>query len=231
MTPDELYAVMDQTWPAASTTKAGPFTLRDGQDGGKRVSAATCEGAWTPADIDAAEAAMEEPLFMIRPGNEALDAALGARGYHAVDRTVAYAAPVEALAAPLPPLTAFPHWPPLAVATTLWEEGGIGPNRIAVMERAPGAKSVILGRINDRPAGVVFVAKHGTVAMFHALEVGPRFRRHGMGRNLLRACANWAQDAGADTLSLLVTERNTAARELYASAGMQVVGQYHYRRR
>jgi len=231
MTQEELYAVMDQTWPAASAKRQGPFTLRDGQDGGKRVSAATCEGAWTPADIEAAEAAMEEPLFMIRPGNEALDAALGTRGYHAVDRTVAYAAPVEALATPLPPLTAFPHWPPLAVATTLWEEGGIGPNRIAVMERVTTRKSVILGRISDRPAGVVFVAKHGPVAMFHALEVGPRFRRHGLGRNLLRACANWAQDEGAATLSLLVTERNTAARELFASVGMPVVGQYHYRRR
>lgn len=231
MTPDELYAVMDHTWPAAATKRQGPFTLRDGQDGGKRVSAATCEGDWTAADIDAAEAAMDEPLFMIRPGNESLDAALGARGYHAVDRTVAYAAPVADLVAELPPLTAFPHWPPLAVATTLWEEGGIGPRRIAVMDRVAGPKSVILGRISDRPAGVVFVAKHGPVAMFHALEVGPRFRRHGLGRNLLRACANWAQDEGADTLSLLVTERNTAARELYASVGMGVVGNYHYRRR
>lgn len=228
---ESLYEVMDHTWPAATSRKVGPFTLRDGQGGGKRVSAATCDGPCSPADIDAAEAAMDEPLFLIRPGNEALDATLGARGYHAVDRTVAYAAPVAALAAPLPPLTAFPHWPPLAVAATLWEEGGIGPRRIAVMERVEGPKSVILGRISDRPAGVVFVAKHGDVAMFHALEVGPRFRRHGLGRNLLRACANWAQDQGAETLSLLVTERNTAARELYASSGMQVVGQYHYRRR
>jgi RimJ/RimL family protein N-acetyltransferase len=38
-----------------------------------------------------------------------------------------------------------------------------------------------------------------------------------------------AADMGASRLSLVVTERNVAARALYARLRMQGVGQYHYR--
>jgi ribosomal protein S18 acetylase RimI-like enzyme len=142
---------------------------------------------------------------------------------------VAYAAPVTALIAELPGLTAFPHWPPLEIARSLWAEGGIGPARIAVMDRVTGAKAALLGRTGDRPAGVAFVACHGAEAMLHALEVAGSQRRQGLGRNLLHAAANWAADQGASRLSLVVTRQNTAARALYARLGMQGVGQYHYR--
>jgi GNAT superfamily N-acetyltransferase len=173
----------------------------------------------------------QSPLFVLRPGEEALDAALAARGYALHDPVVAYAAPVADLAAVEPPfLTSFPHWPPLAVARQLWDEGGIGPARIAVMERAAGPRTCILGRAGDRAAGVAFVAVHGHVAMLHALEVAPALRRNGCGHNILRAAALWARDHGAETLTLLVTERNLAARALYASLGLMVVGQYHYRK-
>jgi GNAT superfamily N-acetyltransferase len=66
--------------------------------------------------------------------------------------------------------------------------------------------------------------------MLHALEVSPALRRNGCGHNILRAAAGWARDHGAETLALLVTERNLAARGLYAFLNMQVVGQYHYRK-
>lgn len=229
MTPALLARVMEATWPAARSWRLGPFTLRDGGGGGKRVSAASAEGPFTARELGAAEAAMAEPLFLIRPGDEALDAALDARGWRIVDPVVAYAAPVAALAAALPGLTAFPHWPPLEIARTLWAEGGIGPARIAVMGRVSGPKTALLGRRDDRPAGVAFVACHGTEAMLHALEVRESLRRQGLGRDLLHAAANWAGDQGATRISLVVTRQNTAARALYARLGMQVVGQYHYR--
>jgi hypothetical protein len=91
---------------------------------------------------------------------------------------VAYAAPVAALIADLPGLTAFPHWPPLEIARSLWAEGGIGPARIAVMDRVAGANAALLGRTGDRPAGVAFVACHGAEAMLHALEVAGSQRRN-----------------------------------------------------
>lgn len=229
MTPALLAEVMETTWPAARRWQLGPFTLRDGAGGGKRVSAASAEGPFTAQDLDAAAAAMPEPLFLIRPGDETLDAALDARGWRIVDPVVAYAAPVATLAADLPGLTAFPHWPPLEIARALWAEGGIGPARIAVMDRVTGPKVALLGRAGDRPAGVAFVACHGAEAMLHALEVREPQRRQGLGRNLLHAAANWAASQGATRLSLVVTRQNVAARALYARLGMQVVGQYHYR--
>ncbi len=229
MTPEALAQAMDATWPPAKVWACGPFTLRDGAGGGKRVSAASCEGAWSEADLQAAEAAMAEPLFLIREGDAALDAALAARGYRVVDPVLAYAAPVAILVGEVPWLTAFPHWPPLEIARALWAEGGIGPARVQIMDRAAGAKAALLSRLEDRPAGVAFVAKSGDDAMLHALEVRAVQRRRGVGAVLLRAAANWAQAQGAVRLSLVVTEQNLAARALYTRAGMQVVGQYHYR--
>ena len=230
MKPDQLFPAMEATWPPARSWRLGPFCLRDGAGGGKRVSAASLEGDFAGADLDAAEAAMAVPLFLIRPGDEALDAALAARGYRLVDPVLAYAVPLAGIAQP-ERMTTFPHWPPMAIARALWADAGISPARLAVMERAAGPKCVILGRVQDRAAGVAFVACHGDTAMLHALEVVPALRRQGSAHNILRAAAAWALDQGAATLSLVVTEANATARGLYASLGMNLVGQYHYRQK
>ncbi len=228
MTPDQLAEVMEATWPPAQSWRDGPFLMRDGAGGGKRVSAASVLGKWTEADLATLDA-MAEPLVLIRETDADLDAALDARGWRIVDPVVAYAAPVTALQAELPPLSAFPHWPPLQIARTIWDEAGIGPARLAVMDRVTGTKTALLARLGDRPAGVAFVAIHGKDAMLHALEVRPALRRQGVGEILLRAAANWAAGEGASRLSLVVTTRNTAARALYSRVQMQTVGQYHYR--
>lgn len=231
MTPALLAEVMEATWPPAGYRSLGPFTLRDGAGGGKRVSAASLEQPFTEADLLALEAEMAEPLIVIRAGETALDAALDAHGWRIVDPVVAYAAPVARLTAKLPHLTAFPHWPPLEIARTIWAEGGIGPARIAVMDRVAGPKAALLGRIDDRSAGVAFVACHGAEAMVHALDVREGHRRQGLGQKLLHAAANWAAGQEATRLSLVVTRQNAAARALYARLGMEVVGQYHYRQK
>jgi ribosomal protein S18 acetylase RimI-like enzyme len=229
MTPETLAEVMEATWPPASRSVLGPFTLRDGAGGGKRVSAASLDGLFTEADLAALESVMPQPLVMIRDGEVALDAALDARGWRIVDPVVAYVAPVATLTADLPGLTAFPHWPPLEIARSIWAEGGIGPARLDVMDRVQGPKTALLGRIDDRSSGVAFVACHGPEAMVHALEIRDSQRRQGLGKNLLHAAANWSAEQGATRLSLVVTRQNVAARALYARLGMQTVGQYHYR--
>ena len=65
----DILTALDATWPAAARQSMGPWIIRDGQGGGKRVSAATPNSDWTPADIQTAEAAMQDlgqtPLFMI----------------------------------------------------------------------------------------------------------------------------------------------------------------------
>ena len=224
---------MEATWPPAARHIEGAFVLRDGQGGGKRVSAATAEAGWQAKDIVAAEAVMgAHPLFLIRDGDEALDLALEHCGYRVVDPVIAYVAPVADLAGEGPRhMTTFPHWPPMQIARALWADAGIGPARIAVMERVTGAKCVILGRANDRASGVAFVACHAGHAMLHALEVVPGLRRQGSAQNMMRAAAGWAKDQGADTLSLVVTATNAPARALYQRMCMVETGRYHYRQK
>jgi GNAT superfamily N-acetyltransferase len=231
-TPD-FAGLMEATWPPAERLRCGPCTLRRGLGGGSRVSAATADRSCDDADLAQAGAAMtqmgQRPLFMIRPCDARLDAALDARGYSLMDPVVLYAARVADLGPPPDPMAAFPHWPPLQIARQLWADGGIGAARVAVMERAAPPKTAILARSGDRPAGVAFVAQSGAVTFLHALEVTPACRRKGVARSLVRAASAWAADTGADWLALAVTEANDPARRLYASLGMQAVGQYHYR--
>lgn len=234
MTPAAMADAMEATWPPFAVRTLGPWQLRDGKGGGKRVSAATLEGIFNPDSISEAEMAMRatgmRPLFQLRPGQEALDAALAMRGYAIVDPVVIYAVKLaEVPPIPPPPMTTFPHWPPLGIAADLWAEGGVDAARLDVMHRARGPKCAILARASDRAAGVAFVAMNGPIAMLHALEVTPTMRRNGSARHILQAATRWAQDNGGTDLGLAVTTANAPARALYASFGMQVVGQYHYR--
>ncbi|SOC13872.1 GNAT family N-acetyltransferase [Rhodobacter maris] len=230
----DFFAVIDATWPPATTRRGGGFLVREGLGGGSRVSCASLETPFEAADIAAAEAAHralgQEPKFMARPGEEALDAALAARGYELFDPVVIHAAPLSKLSTDVPPVTAFVHWPPLAITREVWAETGIGAERQAVMERVTGPKAAVLGRIRDRAAGAAFIALHERTAMLHALTVLPEYRRAGLARAIMAEAARWAAEAGAEDLSLVVTRANVPANALYQSLGMEVVSAYHYRR-
>ncbi|MFP7569173.1 GNAT family N-acetyltransferase [Marivita sp. S2033] len=236
MTPtvETLYEVTEATWPPADRTPAGPWVLRNGAGGGKRVSAATAQDDWSEDDLPAAESAMrmldQDPLFMIREGEENLDRALEARGYQLIDPVNLWLCPVDLLTdIAVPRLTAFPIWEPLNIMRDIWHAGGIDEARIAVMERVTGPKTGIFGRMNDKSAGAAFCAMHKDIAMVHAIEIAPDHRRNGLGVWMMRQAAFWARANGAKWLSVLCTQSNDAANGLYASLGMKVVGQYHYR--
>lgn len=227
--------VLDATWPAAALHRIGPWLVREGKGGGKRVSAATAAGSWVASDIALAEAEQErlgQPvLFRIHEGEGMLDAELARRGYEIIDPVQEWAVPTRRLVRDLPPLAVFSLWPPLAVMADIWMVDGIGPERLAIMDRVTGQKVAILARIEDRPAGAAFVAVHRGTAMLHALTVDPLLRRKGAAATILSAAAGWALDEGADQLSLVVTRANHPANSLYASLGMEIVGQYHYRQK
>jgi GNAT superfamily N-acetyltransferase len=237
MTPDatRLYEVVDGTWPPAAIRRDGAWLIREGQGGGQRVSAATALDAVTEDDITRAESAMQalgQPrLFQIRLGDDALDAMLAARGYAVVDPVNIYVAPVADIATERPPrITTFTLWEPLAIQIDMWAAGGIGPDRIAVMHRAKGPKTSLVGRINDHPGGTGFIAIHDGIAMVHALEVLEHQRKQGMGRYFMREAAFWAQANDATHLAVVCTQGNESANALYSSLGMALVGQYHYRK-
>jgi len=229
----DLGRLMDATWPAAARHRVGPWQVRQGAGGGKRVSCVTAETAWVPADVALAEEACAQlaqpPLFLVHPDDGPLDAMLAARGYRLVDPVRVYAIDTATLAWPVARLTASALWPPLAIMADIWASGGVGPARMAVMDRVRGERTAILGRCRDRAAGCAFVAIDGDAAMLHALYIQPLARRQGTAVNMMRAAANWSQDHGAERLFLAVTAANAPACTLYASLGMQIVGQYHYR--
>lgn len=231
---ETLYAVCEATWPAASEAKAGGFVIRDGKGGGKRVSAATLDGALDAIDLGAAELAMrglnQTPLFQVREGEDGLDALLETQGYAIVDPVNVYAATVESLATELPPRTvAIPAWEPLQIMKEMWAAGGIGPERIDVMLRAKGPKTGFVSRWQDKPAGTSYAAIHEGISMLHALEIKPEQRRNGLARWAMRRLAYWTIENGGDTVSVICTEANEAANGLYRSLGMTKIGQYHYR--
>lgn len=233
-TPEQLIEVCEATWPPAATQRVGAWVVRDGAGGGKRVSAATENWPTTEADLPAAEKAMRDmgmdPLFQIRAGDEHLDEMLAQHGYEIVDPVNIWVIPVAELTRePLPPVSAFAIWPMLSIMTELWEAGGIHEHRRAVMDRADCPKTALLARTDDTPAGVGFVGIHDGIAMAHALHVDTKLRRMGTGQNLLKQAAKWAEDQGAEFLSLIVTQGNHAANPLYANLGMHLVGHYHYR--
>lgn len=235
MSSPDLFAATDATWPAAAYTQVGPWVLRDGQGGGKRVSATSATAEACPADIPQAEAEMtargQSLLFTLRPEDAEIDAALALRGYDIIDPTNLWLAPIERLTdVPLPRVTAFCIWEPLAIMEEIWAKGGIGPARLAVMARAQ-EKTGILARWNEKPAGTAFAALHKDVCMVHAVEILPQQRRQGVASWVMRAAAFWAAARGAQHMSVLCTQANDGGNRLYSSLGFEVVGQYHYRQK
>lgn len=237
--PDEAaqIAALDATWPALERAALGPWTLRRGGGGGRRAGSILPSGA-LPPDLDAALAAAaarsaawgQPTIVQLWPMDGALDAALAARGWPVADRNLIMAAPSAAVAAQASgELVAMRVAGPLAILDEIWDAGGVGPARRAVMAAVACPSSRLLLRVGDRPAGAGFVAAHGTVAVLSALCVLPALRRRGGGRAGTCAAADWAAEQGAATLALAVTEDNAAARALYAGLGFAVVGRYHYR--
>ena len=228
-----LFEAIDATWPAAHQFISGPWLLREGQGGGKRVSAAN---AVQPVDANAISLAEDEmrpfnqpPLFMLRDGDEKLDRMLEQQGYQIVDPVVVLTCPIARLTdQPIPPVTTFVIWEPLAIMTEIWAAGGIGPARLDVMRRAK-TKTAILARNRQKPAGTAFVAAHDKTAMVHAVEVLEAHRREGIAGWIMRQAAFWAQAQGAQEMAVLCTKANTAALKLYSGLGFEPAAQYHYR--
>ena len=236
MTPDlcDLYEVIDHTWPAHKQVSCGPWTLREGRGGGKRVSAATLQDRTKVQEIKMAEKGMRElgqiPLFMVRDGEEELDHILQAESYKTIDAVNIYCISSEELSRPNPPrLSMFDIWEPLEIQKDIWAQGGIGRDRVAVMERAKCAKTSLLMRWDNHPAGTAYIGVHKGVGMVHALEILPQQRRKGVGALAMRHAAIWALSQTASHMSVICTKENKAANALYASLKMRLVGGYHYR--
>ncbi|ETX13820.1 acetyltransferase [Roseivivax halodurans JCM 10272] len=233
---EALYAAAEATWPPARRIETAGFALREGLGGGSRVSAATALQDWSAEAIGAAEDGMstlgQSPLFQIREGQHDLDRALAARGYSIVDPVTIWTVDTAAfLDVAIPRVTVFDLWEPLAIQREMWDAAGIGPARRAVMSRASGPKTALLGRTDDKPGGTAFCAVHEDIGVLHALEIAPGQRRKGMARWMVTYAAQWAARQGASRLMTLAIDENRPASALYASLGFAPSASYHYRTR
>lgn len=222
------------SWPAQHQQSVGKILVNHSPEGGgRRVNAARVLAGWQDDDLDGAIARMrangQRPLVQCDHDDARLRTALAARGF-------AEATPTRIMLAELndlpttrpPPITAFTIWPPLAIQNEIWDESGIDPARRAIMARAMGPKTALLGRVKDRAAGVGFVACHQGDAVLHALAVLSDWRRLGLAQAMLQEAAHWARQAGATRLALAVEAGNGAACALYEQFGLRPVGGYLY---
>lgn len=94
-----------------------------------------------------------------------------------------------------------------------------GPNAIRLMLEMPGAFGVL------RPGqGFVLCRVAADEAEILTLAVMPDARRQGIGGALLAEAMAGAVVRGAGAMFLEVSDRNAAARALYAGAGFEEVG-------
>ena len=99
----------------------------------------------------------------------------------------------------------------------------------AMLERveAPAAYASVVADGGTVAVGRA-VAQEGHLGVF-AMAVRAEHRRRGHAREVLRALGTWGARHGATTTYLQVLSTNTAARGLYAAAGMTTAHRYHYR--
>lgn len=115
-----LAAAFDATWPAAEYAQIGGFRLGRALGGGRRVGSAVASGPWDDDHIQAVMAQAQlwdQPaLFRVDDDDEPLRDALLDRGLVQIEPSLILTAPVAALTdLPVPPITAFPVWPMLAI--------------------------------------------------------------------------------------------------------------------
>ena len=224
-----LLRALDVTWAPAEIAETGGWTVRRGMGGGNRVSAASGAGEVQVA-VDVLASWGQVPLFQLRPDQHDLDRELDELGYRVHEPVEFFAAPVTGMTGEQSHMAAAYrcHCRP-AIMEEIWAAGGIGPERLAIMDRVGVPKQLLMSRAGDRPAGVAFAAVDGDVAMIHAIEVLPQFRRKGSATLLVEAAARFAAEHDAAWLALAVTRANTGAHAFYERLGMKRSGAYHYR--
>jgi len=113
--------------------------------------------------------------------------------------------------------------PTLAVLDTasfdaFWAYGAVELQELAATERL-----VVAEAADGEVIGYTLATVSRGAATLGRLAVAPSARRHGLARALVADVAHWAVEQEAYTVSLCTQESNTAARRLYAGAGLSEV--------
>ena len=104
------------------------------------------------------------------------------------------------------------------VARTL-DEAGFGPHvarLLAYPRDSQHGEILVAATARGRLVGGACTASFGATGWIGALGVLPRFRRHGTGELLTRACVEWLEERGAQTSLLYATDMG---RRVYERCG------------
>ncbi|CAB4665127.1 unannotated protein [freshwater metagenome] len=94
---------------------------------------------------------------------------------------------------------------------------------------APRNRFYIVACEEQEIVGYAGIAITQDVADIHTLTVDPKYRRRGIGNELLRKIEDWAIDRGALSLMLEMRVGNSQAQPLYEAAGYQSISERkHY---
>jgi ribosomal protein S18 acetylase RimI-like enzyme len=88
-------------------------------------------------------------------------------------------------------------------------------SHVTLIAEADGERAGFLLLLDDLPDEVTSMPQ----AFVAYMAVDPAMQRQGIGKALLEAAEGEAKGRGLPYMTLMVTEENTAARSLYASAG------------
>jgi GNAT superfamily N-acetyltransferase len=88
----------------------------------------------------------------------------------------------------------------------------------------PARESAWIAEVDGRRAGCVFcVRKDDKTAQLRILLVEPDARGHGLGRQLVDACVEFARTAGYERIVLWTNDPLVAARHIYLAAGFELL--------
>jgi GNAT superfamily N-acetyltransferase len=91
----------------------------------------------------------------------------------------------------------------------------------------PREEACLVVEIDHAIAGAGWISLANGQGRLHSLSVRPRFRRIGVGTDLVHARIGWAREAGAQRVLTEISEQNVASLAIAMGGGMQRRGQIY----
>ena len=112
----------------------------------------------------------------------------------------------------------------VADVITLWRRAGLvrdwnDPTGDIALARRDGNATVLLGRLDGRPAASVLVGHDGHRGWVYYVSVDPDYRDKGFGRAIMQAAEDWLRGRGILKLQLMVRGDNAQVHAFYESIG------------
>jgi ribosomal protein S18 acetylase RimI-like enzyme len=112
----------------------------------------------------------------------------------------------------------------VADVITVWRRAGLvrdwnDPTDDIALARRDTNATVLLGRLDGKPAASVLVGHDGHRGWVYYVSVDPDYRGKGYGREIMRAAEDWLRARGIQKLQLMVRGDNAQVHAFYESIG------------